>query len=237
MDLVSNLQVHDLALYLRAQKTLVLADIHLGYENYIQQGGYLVPWFQYKQIKTRLTKILEKTKPKKIIINGDLKHEFGKIPQQEWDEVKGLITFLKTYTEDIILIKGNHDNTLGPIARYKKVKLEPDGLLLANYFITHGHKIFPIPKTADTIIIGHEHPAITLSDGATTETCKCFLKGKYNGKTLIVQPSFCLAADGSDILLNKKLSPFLQQDLDDFEVFLAADKVRYFGRIKELSEA
>jgi len=234
MEISENILAEDLVLFLKKQKTLVITDLHLGYEEYLQSSGYLVPRFQYNEIKTHLQKTLEKTKPEKIIINGDLKHEFGRIPQQEWDEVKGILDFLKQHTTNIKLVKGNHDNILGPIAKLKNVKLVKTGVSIGSTFITHGHKIPRIPTKAKTIIIGHEHPAIGISDNIITETYKCFLKGKWQGKDLVVQPSLCLVTEGTDVLKEKLLSPFLQQDLSRFECWTVADKVRYFGKLKNL---
>ena len=45
-------------------------------------------------------------------------------------------------------------------------------------------------KKAKRIVIGHEHPAVSLKEGPRGEQFKCFLKGKYKGRNLIVQPSF-----------------------------------------------
>lgn len=235
MNLTPNIQIQDLSLWLKKHKTLVIADLHLGFEENLHKQGFLVPWFQYKEIKARLEKILTKLKPEKIIINGDLKHEFGKIPQQEWDEVKGMITFLQKNCKELILIKGNHDNILGPIANYKKVKLK-NSVTLGTTLILHGHKIPKLSAKIKTILIAHEHPALGLSDGVTTEVYKCFLKGKWKDKTLIVQPSLCLVTEGTDILKEQVLSPFLKQNLDNFEVWTVADKVRYFGKLKLLKQ-
>lgn len=233
MELTPNIELHDLTIYLKKQKTLILADLHLGYETNLRANGYLVPWFQYEEIQKRLTPILEKLKPHKIIINGDMKHEFGKIPQREWDEVKGMISFLKERCSELVLIKGNHDSILGPIAKHKEVKLIEEAILVGDTFITHGHKLFKIPTKAKTILIAHEHPAITITDNISSETVKCYLKGTYKEKTLIVQPSICLAAEGSDVLTSKKLSPFLTS-IDDFEVFVVADKILPFGKVINL---
>jgi putative SbcD/Mre11-related phosphoesterase len=233
MKLTEDIQIKDLALWLKKEKTLVIADLHLGFEENLHRQGVLVPWFQFKEIKKRLEKIFSKTKPEKIIINGDLKHEFGSIPQQEWDEVKGIIDFLQKNSKELILVKGNHDKILGPIANYKKVKLK-DSVTIRDTIIMHGHELSKIPEKIKTIIIAHEHPALGLTDGTTTELYKCFLKGTYAGKTLIVQPSFCLATEGTDVLKENVLSPFLKQSLLEFEAWTILDKVRYFGKLKNL---
>lgn len=235
INITENIEIHGLTLFLKREKALILADLHLGFEQNLHKQGVLVPWYQYKEIKEKLHPILEKIQPEKIIINGDLKHEFGKIPNQEWEEVLGLISFLKQHCSDIILIKGNHDNVLGPLA--SKKALEPkDHVLLGKTYICHGHKI---PEnldyqSCDTLIIAHEHPAVSISDGISSEKFKCFLKGTFQKKTLIVQPSHCLVTDGTDILKEKTLSPFLNQSLNNFEIWVAADKPRYFGKLKNL---
>ena len=60
------------------------------------------------------------------------------------------------------------------------------------------------------------------------EKFKCFLKGKYKNKLLIVQPSFNLLTIGTDILKQRLQSPFLK-DIKDFEVFIVEDKIYDFG--------
>jgi len=89
-------------------------------------------------------------------------------------------------------------------------------------------------KKIKTIIIGHEHPAVSLKEGSRTETFKCFLKGKFKGKELIVQPSFNLVTEGTDILKESLLSPFLKQNLKNFNVYIVADKVYDFGKVSSL---
>jgi len=185
-----------------------------------------------------LKKIFSKTKKlDKIIILGDLKHEFGLISQQEWNEVTNLLSFLNENCKEIILLKGNHDNILGPIAKWKNLKLQ-NSLFLEKEKILflQGDKVLVDKKfsSAKTIVIGHEHPAVTLKEGIKTEKFKCFLKGKYGKKNLIVIPSFISSAEGTDVLTEKPLSPFLHQDLSEFKVWIIADKTYFFGKLKEL---
>ncbi len=236
----SNLKIIDLGLLIKDQNILVLADFHIGYEEALNKQGILVPKFQFKDVIKRLGNIfseLKKIKIDKIIINGDIKHEFGRISEQEWRETLRLLDFLEKHCKEIILVKGNHDTILGPIAKKKKVSVV-DYYFAGDVLIMHGHRIpnKNILKKAKTIIIGHEHPVVSLKEDIRTEKFKCFLKGKYKRKKLIVMPSFCLATEGTDILKEKPLSPFLEQDLRNFEVFVVADKVYDFGKLKNLNQ-
>lgn len=242
MKIAENIEIFDLALYLNKEKTLIFADFHMGYEEALNKEGILLPRFQLKETLERLEQIflsLKKNKKEitKMVINGDLKHEFGTISEQEWRDVLKLLDFLSRYCRKIILIKGNHDTILGPIADKRKLKIA-GSLKFEDTLIIHGDKINKntetLIKKAKTLIISHEHPAVSLREGSRVETFKCFLKGKYKNKTLIVQPSFNLVTEGTDIAKEKLLSPFLQQNLDNFEVYVVADKVYYFKRLRNI---
>ena len=49
-------------------------------------------------------------------------------------------------------------------------------------------------------------------------------------------PSFNPIYTGVDILKEKTLSPFLKQDLNDFEVYVIEDKVYCFGKIRDVQK-
>jgi len=236
MKLTENIEIVDLTLWLKKEKTLVMGDLHLGMEESMQKRGILVPFFQFDEIKSKLEKVFEQVKPKTIIINGDFKHEFGKIHNQEWREGLKMLDFLKENAEEVIITRGNHDPVIGPIAKRKDVPIKEEGIKIGNIYILHGHKV-PTNnefKDAEIVIIGNEHPAIGLTDENVKETYKCFLKGTWEDKTLIVQPSMCQLTIGSDILRENPLSPYMKQDISNFDVFVVEDEVRYFGKVKNL---
>jgi putative SbcD/Mre11-related phosphoesterase len=236
MDIISGIEIIDLALYLRRQNILVLSDTHIGYEESLNKQGVMIPRTAFKDLLIRIEKILNKLpKLDKIIINGDIKHEFGKISETEWRNTLKFIDFLSRYSKEIILIKGNHDKILEPIANKRNIKIQ-DYLKLNDVLIMHGDKL-PTKGLLDntkTIIIGHEHPAITIRDNSRAEKYKCFLKGKYKRKDIIIQSSFNLVTEGTDITQEKLISPFLKQNLDDFEVFIVSDKIYKFGRLRQI---
>ena len=51
----------------------------------------------------------------------------------------------------------------------------------------------------DILVMGHLHPAISLSDGYKKERYKCFLKGKWNGFVVYILPSFSSVGFGYDV--------------------------------------
>lgn len=230
MELLPNIEAVDLAIYLVKHKTLIVSDFHLGYETSLIRQGVMLPKQQYNMTIERLDNIFKKVKPETIVINGDLKHEFGTVSYQEWSEVSKLIEYLKTKCKDLILIKGNHDTILKPIADKYNIKVEQEHIL-DDIMIIHGDRI---PKEQKKIIIvGHEHPAISLKMEGRTEKYKCFLTGRYKNSDIIVQPSFNLLTEGSDIIKEQKLSPLLKKSTD-FEVYVVGKDIIYFGKLSKL---
>ena len=260
MNILPNIEIIDLALYF--DSTLVIADVHIGYEEALNKQGVFVPRLQFEDMVKRMSFIfsqLQHRRIERIIVNGDLKHEFGTISGQEWRNTLKFLDLLAAHCKEIILIKGNHDTILDPIAKKRNVKVEDYVIVQSitdehinetpitvkkdkktkkksKVLIVHGNKIpnKEVLKEVSAIIIGHEHPAISIREGPRVEQFKCFLKGKYKGKNLVVMPSFNTIVEGTDILKDKILSPFLKQNLNEFEVYAVEDKVYEFGKLKNL---
>src|SRR3989338_11560949 len=124
MKIIDGIEIIGLALYFNS--TLVIADIHLGYEEVLNKKGILVPRTQFEEMAKRVESIFKQLKGKRIdriLVNGDLKHEFGTISEQEWRNALKFLDLLAKHCSEIILIKGNHDTILGPIARKRNVKI------------------------------------------------------------------------------------------------------------------
>ncbi len=237
MEILKNIEITDgyPALYLKKLETLVIADLHLGFEWAMAQEGIFIPTTQYQEIFKDLKHLLAEKQPKLLIINGDLKHEFSKATSQEWREVIELLTYLDKNVEKTIVIRGNHDNFIrGFFKRYNNIEFTEPYLQIENYLLTHGHKEIEKEilenKKHDILIVAHEHPAILLIDdlGAKIKA-RAFLHGKTKqGKEIIVLPAFSPLATGIEINLTSQeelLSPILKEHVDimQLEVY-AIDK-------------
>jgi uncharacterized protein len=241
MELLKGIIAEDLFLYLSEYKTFIISDVHLGYEESLNRKGILIPRNNYDDLILRLEKSIEKILKtdviKTIILNGDVIHEFGKISRREKDLAHKFIAFLSKYGK-IIFIEGNHDKMLKYVLeKYVEMK---DSMILDKILIIHGDKIPSMTslKNINTIIIGHEHSAINIGMGLRTEKYKCFLKGQYNRKNLIVMPSCNLFIEGTDVLRERLLSPFLKKvNLKNFEAYVIEDKIYDFGKLKNLQNS
>lgn len=233
MEISKGIDIIDTALWIKQEKVLVINDLHLGYEETLYRKGILVPRFQIDEIIKRMNAIFVHVSPEKVIINGDLKHEFGTVLKQEWKEVLQFIDFLLLNVKEVVIIKGNHDPVIKFIAEKRGVTVVTE-FSVGDILIIHGDKI--VETEAKRMIIGHEHPAIMIREGSKYEKFKCFLKGKWKRKELLVVPSFNPLVEGTDILREKLLSPFLE-DIERFEVYVSGrEEVFYFGKVNKVRE-
>lgn len=223
---------------------LAIGDLHIGYEHAMIKSGILLPENQVDEVIKDLRKIIEKIKSKryqlrKIVFLGDIKHFFN----YEWKEKFNfnlVLEFLRTYVKDsdIILIKGNHD------------KFDFSGKAMKNYYFNkgimffHGHKNFPevfAPRT-ETIVFGHLHPSIKLSDKVNIkrEKYKCFLTGKYKRKEIIIVPSFLGIIEGTSVndkeYEHEDFSVIPHSAIREFNAHVVADdgEILNFGQVKKL---
>jgi len=229
MRILNKFEIVDLGLVYK--DNLIIGDLQLGYEDYLREKGTLLPKFQFKDIMNRLENILKKVDVKRVIFNGDIKHEFGRINRQEWDEILYLFDFILDKKLELVLVKGNHDPILFPLAKKRGIEVI-DKWDDNEVSILHGDKILLDLK--ENVVIAHEHPAISFRE-KPSEKFKCFLVGKFGKSNLIVMPSFTTLNPGTDISKGKFISPFLN-NLSEFSCYLIDDdgEARDFGKIRNL---
>jgi hypothetical protein len=229
------------AVYIESLDLIVIADLHLGYESVATEEGMFIPKIQYKKIIADIDQICSKRKVKRILINGDVKHEFSETSYHEYKEVKSFFDFMIDRFKEIIVVKGNHDTFITRITRRYDTEVY-DTYNEKSFCFVHGHKDMNIGKVKEKyIILGHEHPSLGLySDMGVKEKVKCFLFGEIGDKCILVLPAFSYFAQGSDInLIEKKdlLSPILQNiDIDSLKAIgiVEGEKCLSFPEIKLL---
>jgi putative SbcD/Mre11-related phosphoesterase len=223
---------------------LAIGDLHLGFEYQLQQSGLIIPERQVQEVKEELERIFEEIKEKgfkikKIVFLGDIKHSFS----YQWKErnyFREITEFLKKYADEknIMLVKGNHDTI--DYSFSDKLK---DYFIKEDIAFTHGHVLFPevFNDKVKTIVMGHLHPSILLSDrqNIKREKYKCFLIGKFRKKEVIILPSFLTTVEGTSVNniendYEDYFSIIPKKKLLNFEIYIVGDKETYdFGKISK----
>ena len=227
----------------KGEKILVIGDLHLGYEESLNRGGVFISRKMFDEMIAGLEMIFLKSgKVDKIILLGDVKHDFSGVLRQEWNDVSGLIDYLERWLKEggeIIIIRGNHDNYLKNITLKKGVKV-CDYFIFREFCFLHGDRDFSEiwGEGVKYWIIGHGHPAVKLGDGVKVESYKCFLIGRFERREIIIVPGFFEYFAGSDPREND-LGLAWKFDLERFRVLIVGEEdleARDFGTLKELWE-
>ena len=173
----------------------------------------------------------------KIIILGDVKHEFGFILQDEWNKIGGFLEHLKEKCKEIIVIEGNHDAILFPILKKMGI-VGIDYYLWKEFAFIHGDKEFEeiYDLGVKYWVLGHGHPAVNLYEGAKRESYKCFLTGLYKRKKVILVPSFFPLISGTDAR-EFDLNYAWDFNLGKFDVKVVGDglNVLDFGKLGDIN--
>jgi putative SbcD/Mre11-related phosphoesterase len=210
---------------LKIGRNIIIADLHLGYEIAMAREGFYLPRVFHEVVGT-LKALIGREKPKRLIINGDLKHSF--IPEwRERAELRAFFEEISPLVEEIVLVRGNHD--VGTLWLRELGVEVVDELEVKNWKLVHGHRLVE----GERFIIGHEHPAIRLRDevGAIVKVPTFLI-----GEKLLVLPAFSPWAYGNDVL-REIASPFLRLCGEDFRVVVPVEgELLNFGRLSQLRE-
>ena len=195
----------DLCLWLEHDSTIVIADLHIGLESALEADGVHIPRIQTESMKESLMRIMDRYQPQRVIILGDLKHEFSRNVGQELAEVTSVLSLLKQ-TAEVSVAKGNHDNYLPAIAFRLGIEVQ-DRFRIGGICMMHGH----LGTDDRPLVIGHEHPSIRVFDevGAYLKL-PCFLH--LEKERILVLPAFSPLASGTDFTMKieeKAMSPVL----------------------------
>lgn len=204
--------------HIKSIDSLVVADLHLGYEGVMAKKGTLLPKINLKKIIEMLTAAIKTTGAPNLIVDGDIKNEFSTVDQEEFNELFDFINFAKEKKVNLILIKGNHDNFVERYREPFKLVIHRQEARIKDYLFFHGEEL-PRDETANMFIMGHEHPAIGVYNNAgTKEKIPCFLYGTYKRKPLLVLPAMNYFATGTAVNFypkNELLAPIFKHiDVD-----------------------
>ena len=223
----------DRCLILDEGPTVVLGDLHLGYERALEQEGMYIPRINTDSIRDALNDILCRYEPARVVLLGDVKHDFKRAGFEEKREVRRIVGLLGEAAETVV-VKGNHDNYIQNIISDLGI-LAVDSIDIMGYRLEHGH----VDSGVRPVIIGHEHPSVRIpgSVGGGMKI-QCFVHAKKDG--VIVLPPFSPFSSGNDLVLDKEcvMAPALKNsDFASAEIYGVTDMgLMDLGTLRDLSD-
>lgn len=218
------------AVWLEEPQVLAVADLHLGYAWAHRAEGQLLPISMREDSTERLLALLDRYPAKEVVLLGDVVHRAIDVPALH-AELRWLALTIGERAR-LRIIGGNHDRELARTLAAAGIALEiADSVDIGPHLLLHGDE--PRPEAAQArltariaesgrVILGHEHPAIVLSDRVASHLkCPCFL----SGPGFLVVPAFSPWAAGSDIRRGNFLSPYTRLSKADRAIAILADKL------------
>jgi putative SbcD/Mre11-related phosphoesterase len=218
------------AVWLERESVLAVADLHLGYAWAHRYEGNLLPLRAPDETVSRLLALVESYAPADLVLLGDIVHGTVPVPALK-DDLCELFERLSDKTT-LRLIVGNHDAQLVKLlgtcgieaVAMREFRAGPhlllhgegtDDRLAAEQLATTGAR-------GGRVIIGHEHPALQLSDGvATSAKCPCFVFSS----NLLVLPAFSPWSAGTNVRTHKFMSSLARRCPMEGAVAIAAGKL------------
>lgn len=209
-------------------RTLVVADLHLGFENELRSRGINIP-LKNEEFAHRIKDLVRTTKAERLVLLGDIKHHVAGPERLEFLVVPQFISAIEGEVPEIHVVLGNHDGELEALLPRDVIVHSSEGMRLGNCWLTHGSA--RLPKEAESskwVIMGHVHPSVRLSDTMGYRySFQVWLSGPRRGRKggmIIVMPSFnsyvgqLVMNEPTKALLRGPLLSKKEVDLEDLEV-------------------
>jgi uncharacterized protein len=232
----SRLQMGDMvfdarrAAWFSNERVLAVADLHLGYAWAHRLSGQLMPITPPSDTLARLLELQRDYEPREIIVLGDIVHRATALAILE-EEIRELFKALSPHAQ-LVFLAGNHDRNLQKVFDQWSLPIQlAPSRSVGGHLLVHGDEALssvaanerlPTGTRSQRIVMGHEHPAISIGDGVTTsEKCPCFLVSE----SLIVLPAFSRWAAGTNIRVHPFMSAIAREAEFESAIAIVGDKL------------
>jgi uncharacterized protein len=201
-------------IWLPESRTAILADLHLGASESLAKAGLAIPDHSAARLRESWAKIIQR-EPRHAIIAGDL-FDSPDPPNAAYKLVNELFGTLPPEYR-LTLTPGNHD-PLSPSQFIQRPCEVTASVNIGDTTISHGHE--RLDHSPAVWIVGHQHPAVTLSTRVQSAKMACYVTCKMAAeKKLIVLPAFSRAPLGSNLLTGRHwLLPLPRPQEDNIQI-------------------
>lgn len=170
------------AIFWKEEKTLIIADIHLGKVGHFRKAGIGIPKQMEQDDLAVISDLIHEYRPAKIIFLGDLFHSDM---NNDWDWLVMWRSLFKNI--NMILVLGNHDILNNKFYSDLNFDLYNE-LNIAPFLFSHEPlKTKDLRTDKEYVICGHIHPGVTLKgSGRQVLTLPCF----HFGERQAIIPAF-----------------------------------------------
>jgi DNA ligase-associated metallophosphoesterase len=173
------------AMWLREERTLLVADAHLGKGQSFRSLGVPVPRGSSTETLARLGALIERTQAGRVVFLGDLLHSRYALSAAaidaalEWRE--------RHESVEMVLVRGNHDARAGDPPQSLRLAVVDEPYVLGGFALCHHPQAVP----GRYALAGHLHPCVSVGAGSFDRLrLACFWFGDPVTHAVGVLPAF-----------------------------------------------
>lgn len=177
-------------LWVEEGRTLLVADLHLGYAWAQRRRGELGPVVE-GGARERLLALVEAGRPERVVLVGDIVHA----PRPAAEERRMIEETLRELGKraELVCVLGNHDRAFAEeFAEFPAVReWRTEGVR-----VIHGDELPGGPEEGVVTVVGHFHPVVKVKTASgASQRMAAFLEGRG----LVVLPAFSGFSTGCDM--------------------------------------
>ena len=142
------------AIYWQEQKTLIVADVHLGKAQTFQRAGLAVPGTSLIDDLERLEKLITTTSAQRLLVLGDFVHHRSGLTDGVREKI---IEWCNNLQAELVVIIGNHDRPNRKFLAEMPIVLQDSSWQFGPFEFAHEQII-----TDKFCFFGHLHPVVNL---------------------------------------------------------------------------
>ncbi len=159
------------AIWYKDGSTLYIADLHFGKDAVFRRHGIAIPAAIGAGDLDRLTRLLEQSRARRLVVLGDLLHAASGMTVATHDAFTAWRALHASL--EILLVRGNHDRNAGDPPAEWGIVCVPEPHAENSLLLRHE----PTETASDMLpaLAGHLHPCVTLRGGGRSRlTLPCF---------------------------------------------------------------
>ena len=197
------------AVHWAAGDAVLIGDLHWGKAATFRSAGIALPDTEVDADLGRISRVLERTGAKRLIVLGDLLHSRRGRDERTFAAVT---SWRQTHPGiDLMLVEGNHDRGAGRPPREWGFEVVKPGVALGPFILQH----YPDPADDGYVLAGHLHPKVKLrGPGGQEAKLACFWFGRRVG----VLPAFGSLIDGAPVKPDPRDAVFVIADDEVIDV-------------------
>lgn len=142
------------AIFWQEEKTLIVADVHLGKAQTFQRAGIAVPALSFHHDLMRLAELVNTTGAERLLVLGDFVHHRSGLTATVVEDIRRWCLGLAA---ELIVVLGNHDKPNRQVLEELPLTLCESAWPQGSFIFSHDDLIAP-----EFRFLGHIHPVVNL---------------------------------------------------------------------------